>query len=89
MDVQFLLKENAREMLATTEEKFTEAGVSYSLHVALGDPADMIVKASREKEIDLIILGSQGLGSVSSLLLGSVSRRVSQEAPCPVMIVKP
>ena len=88
MDVQFLLKENAQKLLATTEEKFTRAEVSYSLQVALGDPADLIVKVSEEQNIDLIIIGSRGLGSVTSLLLGSVSRRVAQEASCPVMIVK-
>ncbi|MEU3308827.1 universal stress protein [Nocardiopsis sp. NPDC006832] len=36
---------------------------------------------------DLIVLGSRGLGSVAALFVGSVSVRVSAQAPCPVVVV--
>lgn len=88
LDVQSVLREKADKAVASTEGKFKEADVDFKLEVALGDPADMIVEFARENGVDLIIIGSRGLGSVSSVLLGSVSRRVAQEAPCPVMIVK-
>ncbi len=88
MDVEYVLREKAQELTAPTAEKFRAAKVDHALEVALGDPADMIVETARDEEVDLIVIGSRGLGSVGSLLLGSVSRRVSQEAACPVMIVK-
>jgi nucleotide-binding universal stress UspA family protein len=37
---------------------------------------------------DLVVVGSRGLGAVRRLLLGSVSEKVLQHAPCSVMIVK-
>lgn len=88
MEVKPVLKEKAKARTAPVIEVFEAAGVDHSLKVALGDPADKIVETARDEEMDLIVIGSRGLGSVGSLLLGSVSRRVSQQAACPVMIVK-
>lgn len=36
---------------------------------------------------DLIVLGTRGLGTVASVFVGSVSVRVSAQAPCPVVVV--
>lgn len=53
-----------------------------------GRPADKIVETAREEGFDLIVLGSRGLGGIKEVFLGSVSDRVADEAPCPVLIVK-
>lgn len=53
-----------------------------------GNPIEAILEYSRAKKIDLIIIGSQGLKGIERLkALGSTSRRVSELAKCPVMIV--
>ncbi|HLR16554.1 MAG TPA: universal stress protein [Alcanivoracaceae bacterium] len=52
-----------------------------------GDPATQLLDYAEEENIDLIIIGSRGLDGVKGLLLGSVSYKVSQAAPCSVMIV--
>jgi len=36
---------------------------------------------------DLIVLGTRGLGAFASMFVGSVSVRVSAQAPCPVVVV--
>ena len=38
-------------------------------------------------EVDLIVMGSRGLGSIEGYLLGSVSHKVTGLANCPVMVV--
>ncbi len=53
-----------------------------------GHPAAVILEEAEKRNIDLIVLGSRGLGAVKGLLLGSVSAAVIQKAPCPVLTTK-
>ena len=39
-------------------------------------------------DIELIIMGSRGLGIVKGVLLGSVSQYIVEQAKCPVLVVK-
>jgi nucleotide-binding universal stress UspA family protein len=50
-----------------------------------GDAANELAAASAE--LDLLVLGSRGYGSVRSALLGSVSRVLVRSAACPVVVV--
>jgi nucleotide-binding universal stress UspA family protein len=53
-----------------------------------GETAEQIIEYAREQQVDLIICGSRGLGTVTSMLIGSVSRRLAHHAPCSVLIVR-
>jgi nucleotide-binding universal stress UspA family protein len=53
-----------------------------------GRPADKIIEVAKERKMDLIIMGSRGIGGIKGMLLGSVADRVADHAECPVMIVK-
>ena len=52
-----------------------------------GDPAKKIVEAAKRGNFDIIVMGSRGLGR-RDYALGSVSSKVADNAPCPVLIVK-
>ena len=56
--------------------------------LAHGRVADTITKVAKQKKADLLVLGSRGLRDAEHYLLGSVSRKVSALAPCPVLVVK-
>jgi nucleotide-binding universal stress UspA family protein len=56
--------------------------------VCAGDPAGEILAAAGEPGVDLVVVGARGRGRVARLVLGSVSERVVQHAPCPVLVVK-
>ncbi len=56
--------------------------------LAHGSPAAAITKEARRRKTDVIVLGSRGLSDVQSFLLGSVSRKVSALASCPVLVIK-
>jgi nucleotide-binding universal stress UspA family protein len=51
-------------------------------------PALAIVSYAGEANIDLIVMGTRGRGGVAHLLMGSVSEKVVQTAPCPVLTVR-
>lgn len=52
-----------------------------------GDPPRELLRAARDGDHDLIVVGSRGRGRVSTALLGSVSQRLMHDAPVPVMII--
>jgi nucleotide-binding universal stress UspA family protein len=56
--------------------------------VVAGVPADEIVTYADNHDVDVIVLGSRGRGSVASALLGSVSQAVLHDAHRPVLVVR-
>ena len=52
-----------------------------------GDPAREILRAAREGDHDVIVMGSRGRGRVTTALLGSVSNHVMHDAEVPVIVV--
>ena len=53
-----------------------------------GSPAVVVLDFAESNNIDLIVMGSRGLGVVKGVLLGSVSQYVVEQAKCPVLGVK-
>ena len=56
--------------------------------VLTGKPAEVILTAVQRYDIDLIVMGSRGLGTLASVLLGSVASNVVQQSAGPVTLVK-
>jgi nucleotide-binding universal stress UspA family protein len=83
------IKENAIKKL---DEKIKKYGnienVSLESRVVIGDPSDEIIKFVNDEKIDLIIMGTTGLGGIKKFVFGSVARNVSEKAKCPVMLVR-
>ena len=47
-----------------------------------------IVEYAKNKDVDLIVIGTRGRSGFKKLLLGSVASGVVTNATCPVMVVK-
>ncbi|MGQ0736210.1 MAG: universal stress protein [Acidobacteriota bacterium] len=58
-----------------------------TLAVAVGKAAEEIVKQAHERQADLIVMGTHGLGAAERLVLGSTTARVLREAQVPVLAV--
>lgn len=52
------------------------------------NPGKSICKYADYNEIDMIVVGSRGLGNVKGLFLGSVSNNIVQNSTSPVTVVK-
>ena len=59
----------------------------YESHIAIGNAAEAIVAYSKEKNCASIVMGTRGLSSLPSLLLGSVAMRVLHLAEVPVTLI--
>ena len=57
-----------------------------SAKIEYGIPEETIVETATKGHFDLIVMGKRGLGK--KFTLGSVSAKVAEHAPCPVLIVK-
>lgn len=83
------LETKAVNMLKAKSLEYKEAGeIAIETHILLGDPADKIIEFADSENIDLIVMGNVGLRGITKITtLGSVSRRVSEMASCPVLLV--
>jgi len=79
----------AQKILSEAKQDAKKKGAkTVEVMTASGDPATQIVDAARAKGVDLIVMGTRGLGGVAGALLGSVSRKVSNIAEQNVLIVR-
>lgn len=82
-----ILKQGAEQMLKPRLAKVEKAGIKVDFVLGVGSPADEIVKIARSVRATLIVIGSRQLtGPIKAI--GSVARKVSETAHCPVMIVR-
>ena len=68
--------------------KKLKPALKVSMKLQEGEPADEIVAVAKEGNFDVVVMGCQGLGGIVKFFLGSVSNRVANQAPCPVLIIK-
>jgi nucleotide-binding universal stress UspA family protein len=85
------LQTDMRYKMINTLEKIKqkyEKSVKIRTVVLVGLAEDKIVEFANRQNVDLIVMGSKGLKGMTRLLMGSVSRNVSEKAKCSVMIVR-
>jgi nucleotide-binding universal stress UspA family protein len=73
---------------ALRKTKKIRPNLKVSTKLTEGQPADKIVETVKEGSFDIIVMGSRGMSGIKEFLLGSVSHRVADKAPCAVLIVK-
>jgi nucleotide-binding universal stress UspA family protein len=82
------IKSRISEVLDEEEEMCSKQGIKVQTKIAVGRPADQILKFAEKEKIDLIVIGSRRLKGLSKVrALGSVSRNVAAKTPCPVLTV--
>ena len=83
------VRSKADKMLESEMQHCRKMGVETYYDIQTGNTADSILKFASRQEIDLIVIGSKGLSGIGKIMtLGSVSRKISEEAKCPVVIVR-
>jgi nucleotide-binding universal stress UspA family protein len=78
----------AENLIKPFHEYLDRYGV-YAEERLMEEPAGTVIPdIARIEACELIIMGSRGLTNIASLIIGSVTNRVLQTAPCSVLVVR-
>lgn len=80
--------ENSKKMLDSMLEKLDVAGVKTEKTVVAGNAHNVIIETAESGKFDLIVMGHRGMNPVKRFFMGSVAKRVIEDAPCSVMVIK-
>jgi nucleotide-binding universal stress UspA family protein len=83
-------RQDASRMLDNATDMAKQDGMDIKTEIieSATSSADAIIKYAKEKNIDLIVVGTKGRSGMSKVLLGSVASKVLTYAPCPVLVVR-
>ena len=82
--------EAGEDLMAPSARLLADAGVAYETAVVQGDPAQAMVELIEQHHCDMVVMGSRALGPIRRMLEGgSVSQRLVQSSPVPVLLVPP
>ena len=68
-------------------EPLREAGVTYTTHVAIGRPAEELMRYARRENAALIVIGMTGRGTLAELVAGGTAHDLEHHALRPVVAV--
>ncbi|MCR6109366.1 universal stress protein [Bacillus sp. A301a_S52] len=79
-----------QEMLQPFKDKIIEAGIATKITILHGSngAAESIIEHANNSHYDALVIGSRGLGTVQTMVLGSVSHKVIKHVKAPVLMVK-
>ena len=75
------------QLLAQVKDMFAQQGIESETIEKQGQPAFVICDVADEQEADLIVMGCRGVGLIEDHQDESVTVRVINLSPCPVMVV--
>lgn len=81
-------REQYEKLFKQLRQEANEQGMHVQMEVALGHPAEQIVRWAETQHYDVIVMGHQTRNTFGKWLLGSVPDKVVDHAPCSVIIVK-
>jgi len=84
------MKKRGEDVLEKAVNLLKSFGVSYIRTVLASStsPAEEIVNFAGSEKIDLIVIGSKGMGATERFFLGSITSKVVRYSPCCVYVVK-
>ncbi len=84
-----ILRQVAETILHEAEVRAKSGGAKkVQTAIGSGDPASSVIGFAKRRKIDMIVVGTRGLGKVKELLMGSVSRKITNNAEANCLIVR-
>lgn len=86
--IEKMQREQGKKVLKAACSLLHKAGLKYTKHLEIGPVAVTIINYAMSHDCDCIIMGTRGMGALSSLVLGSTSNKIIHLAKIPVTLVK-
>jgi nucleotide-binding universal stress UspA family protein len=80
-------EQDAGERLSQARSYLDQRGLAAELVPSVGPPAEAIVELARQRNADLIVVGTRKKAFFERLVEGSVNQDVLRRAPCDVLVV--
>jgi len=80
--------EHVRQVLDEVEARATALGIECETVALDGAIVEEICKLAKERDAQMLVVGSHGWGSLRRFVFGSVSTGLLHEAPCPVLVAR-
>lgn len=88
--IEDIAMEAAEELMAPSARLLQEAGVPFETVFISDNPVQGMLDLIELHQCDMVLMGSRALGPLRRLIEGaSVSRRLVEDSPVPVLLVKP
>jgi nucleotide-binding universal stress UspA family protein len=82
------IEKHATAKLTAIAEKEIPTTVQASPIIRHGTPWEEITQTAKDRQADLIVIGTRGHSGIKHLLLGSTAEKVVRFAGCPVLVVR-
>ena len=84
-----IMRKMAESVLRAAKEKAEKAGAgNVQTAIGTGDPATSILSFAKRRKMDMVVIGTRGLSKLKGTILGSVSRKVANNAETSCLIVR-
>ena len=79
----------SEQILKSAKKPFEGTNITVKTASKQGNIADIIVDYAHQNDMDLVVMGSHGLGALKNrLMTGSVTTRVLHHIDIPVLVIK-
>ena len=85
-DVDAKAKHDVDERIEAYRAQVPE-GLDFNVEIRIGRDSQAILDFARTQQIDLIVMGRQGRGSLQKALFGNVAEKIVRKAECAVLVV--
>jgi len=83
-----ILSKHYKQFMAIAKGMCTKKNVEFLDFIEFGEEGRTIVSFAVKNNMDLIVIGSRGMGKLGELFLGSTSNYVMHLSKIPVLIIK-
>ena len=86
--VQGYYREQSEKALSRARRALTRRRIKHKEVHLIGDPGATIAAYAKQEKFPLVVMGSHGQGALSSVVLGSVARKVLATCDTPALIIR-